>query len=144
MATFLYQLGRVSFRRRRTVLAAWLALLVLFGIGAATLSEDTSDSFSIPGTQSQQAIDLLGERFPEVSADGATARVVFAALEGQTLNDPANRAAVEQVVADLTNAPQVVNVADPYATKRCVTRRHRRVCPGHVRRAGRRADAGGA
>jgi len=114
MATFLYRLGRLSFRRRRAVVAAWLALLVLFGIGAATLSEDTTDSFSIPGTQSQQAIDLLGERFPEASADGATARVVFAAPEGQTLNDPASKAAVEQVVATLTDAPQVVNVADPY------------------------------
>jgi len=38
MATFLYRLGRLSFRRRRLVVAAWLMLLVAAGLGAATLS----------------------------------------------------------------------------------------------------------
>ena len=116
MATFLYRLGRFSFRRRQAVVAVWLALLVLFGIGAATLSEDTSDSLSIPGTQSQQAIDLLQERFPQAAADGATARVVIAAPDGQTLNDPGNQSAVEDVVSALGIAPEVVSVADPYET----------------------------
>ncbi len=35
MATFLYKLGRFSFRQRRYVLLLWVALLALAGVGAA-------------------------------------------------------------------------------------------------------------
>lgn len=114
MATFLYRLGRFSYRRRRLVGAIWLALLALFGVGAATLSGPTSDTFSIPGTESQQAFDLLEERFPGGNTDGATARVVFAAPDGETLTDPQNQAVVSDVLAELTTAPQVADVPDPF------------------------------
>ncbi|TDE14093.1 MMPL family transporter [Jiangella asiatica] len=114
MATFLYRLGRFSYRRRRVVGAIWLALVILFGVGASTLSGPTSDSFSIPGTESQEALDLLDERFPGGNTDGAQARVVFAAPEGETLTDPQNQAAVEDVLAELATAPQVADVPDPF------------------------------
>ena len=82
MATFLYRLGRFSFRRRRLVLMLWIAVLAAVGIGAASVSSSTSDSFTLPGTQSQKAIDLLGKEFPQASAAGASARVVFEAPDG--------------------------------------------------------------
>jgi RND superfamily putative drug exporter len=114
MATFLYRLGRFAYRRRWLVTLLWLAILVAALTGAATLAKPTSDAFRIPGTQSQQVIDLLGERFPQASADGATARVVFAAPAGQQLTDGANRAAVENTVARLRQDPQVAAVSDPF------------------------------
>jgi hypothetical protein len=99
VATFLYRLGRFSYRRRGLVALIWLAMLVTAGVGAATLSGETSDSFEIPGTESQQAFDLLEERFPDApSADNTAARVVFAAPEGQSLTDPENRAIVDDAV----------------------------------------------
>ncbi|GAA3341349.1 MMPL family transporter [Amorphoplanes nipponensis] len=113
MATYLYRLGRFSFRRRRLVLALWLAALALLGVGAATLSGPTSDEFTIPGTEAQQAMDLLGQRFPGAGADGARARVVFAAPAGQKLTDDANRAAVARTVAELGRGAQVAAVTDP-------------------------------
>ncbi|MFD0689581.1 MMPL family transporter [Actinomadura fibrosa] len=116
MATFLYRLGRFSFRRRRLVALIWVGLLVLFGIGAAALKGPTSNDFSIPGTESQKAIDLLEERMPQASADGALARVVFAAPSGAKVTDPAAKAAVGQVVAKLRTAPQVASVVDPFQT----------------------------
>ena len=79
MASFLYRLDRFGFRRRWWVAVAWLVVLAATLVGAAVLSEPTQGSFNIPGTQSQKAIDLLAERFPQASAGGATARVVFAA-----------------------------------------------------------------
>jgi RND superfamily putative drug exporter len=115
MATFLYRLGRFSFRRRALVAALWGAVPMAALAGAATLSGATSDAFRIPGTPSQQAIDLLQERFPQASADGATARVVFAVPGGQRLTDAAHRAAVETAVAELKDAPQVASVSDPFA-----------------------------
>ena len=114
MATFLYRLGRFSFRRRRLVLMLWIAVLAAVGIGAASVSSSASDTFAIPGTQSQKALDLLGKEFPQASADGATARVVFEAPDGQKLTSAAHKAEVESLVADLKSASQVANVADPY------------------------------
>lgn len=113
MATFLYRLGRFSFRRRWTVAGLWVLLLALVGLGAMTLSGKTSNSFTTPGTESQIAIDQLAERFPEANAGGASARVVFVAPTGQTLKDPANEAAMAKVVAALRAAPRVANVVDP-------------------------------
>ncbi|MEV0929300.1 MMPL family transporter [Streptomyces phaeochromogenes] len=114
MATFLYRLGRFSFRRRRLVLMLWIAVLAAVGIGAAGVSSSTSDTFAIPGTQSQKALDLLAKEFPQASADGATARVVFEAPAGQKLTSAAHKAEVESLVGDLKSASQVANVVDPY------------------------------
>ena len=113
MATYLDRLGRFSFRRRKLILALWLAALALLGAGAATLSGPTSDEFSIPGTEAQEAMDLLGQRFPGAGADGAQARVVFAAPAGEKLTDPANRAAIARTVAELRTGGQVAAVTDP-------------------------------
>ena len=117
MATYLYRLGRFAFRRRWLVLGLWLAFLAATLIGAATLSGKTTDAFRIPGTPSQQAIDLLQQRFPQASAGGATARVVFAAPDGQQLASAANKAAVERVVEQLKQAPQVASVKDPFESR---------------------------
>lgn len=114
MSTYLYRLGRFAFRRRRIVAAFWLGLLVLVGIAGATLADETVESFDIPGTESVEALDLLNERFPEAAADGASARVVFAAPEGETLTDPDNQAAVDAAVARLAQVPDVVSVGDPF------------------------------
>ncbi|WP_369144727.1 MMPL family transporter [Streptomyces sp. R44] len=115
MATFLYKLGRTAFRRRRLVALLWVALLAVAGIGAATAPTATSSSFSIPGTEAQRAFDLLEERFPGAGADGATARVVFKAPQGQKMTDPAHKAVVEETVAALkSGSDQIVQVTDPY------------------------------
>ncbi|MEU3656950.1 MMPL family transporter [Streptomyces sp. NPDC032161] len=115
MATFLYKLGRFAFRRRRFVALIWVALLALAGFGAASASTAASSSFSIPGTEAQRAFDLLEQRFPGVSADGATARVVFKAPEGRKMTDPENKAQVTKAVGSLkSGSDQVASVADPY------------------------------
>ncbi|WAZ22294.1 MMPL family transporter [Streptomyces cinnabarinus] len=117
MATFLYRLGRLAFRRRHFVALIWVALLTLAGVGAASAPAAGNSSFSIPGTEAQKAFDLLEERFPGSSADGATARVVFQAPDGQKLADADNKAAVEQAVKELGTGSEVVSVTDPFETE---------------------------
>ncbi|MGI5482316.1 MMPL family transporter [Streptomyces lavendofoliae] len=118
MATFLYRLGRSAFRRRRLVALIWVALLALAGAGAASAPVATSSSFSIPGTEAQKAFDLLEERFPSAGADGATARVVFKAPDGQKMTDPAHKAAVGKAVGELrSGSDQVADVTDPYTVQ---------------------------
>ncbi|WP_159063159.1 MMPL family transporter, partial [Streptomyces scabiei] len=117
MATFLYRLGRFAFRRRHVTVLIWVALLTLAGVGAASAPAAGSTSFSIPGTEAQKAFDLLEQRYPGMSADGATARVVFKAPEGEKMTDAANKAAVEKTVAELGDGSEVVSVSDPFTTR---------------------------
>ncbi|HET6707958.1 MMPL family transporter [Amycolatopsis sp.] len=114
MATFLYRLGRFSFRRRALVAAVWAAVLVALGLGALTLSGQLSNSVTIPGTESQRAIDQLTEKFPQANAGGATARVVIEAPAGTTVTDAKGKAAVEALVGQLKTAPKVAAVVDPF------------------------------
>ncbi|HWD78517.1 MAG TPA: MMPL family transporter, partial [Kribbella sp.] len=114
MATYLYRLGRFAFRRRRLVLLLWLGLLVAGAVGAATLSGPTANGFSIPGTESQRAADLLNQRFPQAGADAATARIVFQAPSGQKLSETA---AMRQTLDRLAVAPQVARVVDPFTAE---------------------------
>ncbi|EST26691.1 MMPL family transporter [Streptomyces roseochromogenus] len=115
MATMLYKLGRLAFRRRHFVALIWIALLTLAGVGAASAPAAGNTSFSIPGTEAQKAFDLLEQRFPGMSADGATARVVFKAPSGEKMTDQLNKAAVEKTVKELGSGSEVASVADPYA-----------------------------
>ncbi len=113
MAWYLYRLGRWSFRHRKTVVALWLALLVLAGVGASTLSGKTSDEFSLPGLESTDAFELITDRTPDAAPDGATARIAFQAPEGETLTEGENK----QLVADTLAAVKtdsVVSTTDPF------------------------------
>ncbi|MEU3828295.1 MMPL family transporter [Streptomyces sp. NPDC029080] len=114
MATFLYKLGRLAFRRRHFVALVWVALLTLAGVGAASAPAAGNTSFSIPGTEAQKAFDLLEQRFPGMSADGATARVVFKAPGGEKVTDAAAKATVKKTVKELGSGSEVASVADPY------------------------------
>ncbi|KOV27935.1 membrane protein [Streptomyces sp. XY152] len=114
VATFLYRLGRFAFRRRHLVALIWVALLALAGIGAAGAPAAGNSSFSIPGTEAQKAFDLLEERFPGSSADGATARVVFKAPAGEKMTDADHEATVRKTVDELSDGSEVARVTDPY------------------------------
>jgi len=114
VATLLYRLGRFAFRRRHFTALFWVALLALAGAGAAGAPAAGNSSFSIPGTEAQKAFDLLEERFPGSSADGATARVVFKAPDGGKMTDAGHRATVEKTVGELSDGSEVARVTDPY------------------------------
>ncbi|MGV9878961.1 MMPL family transporter [Streptomyces sp. NPDC003006] len=118
MATFLYKLGKLAFRRRHFVALIWVALLTLAGVGAASAPTAASSSFSIPGTEAQKAFDLLEKRAPEASADGASARVVFKAPDGEKVTDPANKAEIVKTVGALKSGSDHVARADsPFQAK---------------------------
>src|SRR5262245_11182838 len=109
MATYLYRLGRWSYDRRRVVLAGWLAVLVAVGALAAAFGGTKNNKFEVPGTESQQAQELLEARYP--AASGTYARVVFAAPEGETLKDAENAAGVEATMKEAAGAAEVSQVS---------------------------------
>ncbi|NBE80509.1 MMPL family transporter [Micromonospora rubida] len=112
MSTLLYRLGRASLRRRRLVAVVWLVVLVGLGLAAATLRGPTTSNFTMPGTESQQAIDLLSERFPEAS--GATGTIALKAPADGQLATPEGQALVKQVTQEAATLPGVVAAVDPY------------------------------
>lgn len=116
MAALLYRLAHFAFRRRILVSLIWAAVLVTLGIGAGTLSGQLSNAVTIPGTESQQAIDNLKARFPEAKLGGASARVVIEAPAGQKITDPANEADARQLVSHLKQLPKAAAVTDPFTS----------------------------
>ncbi|MFH8791324.1 MMPL family transporter [Streptomyces sp. NPDC017941] len=115
MATLLYKLGRFAFRRRGMMALLWVLIFGGVGYAASSAPAPPADTFSMPGTESQKAYDLLEDKFPDASADGATARVVLRMPGDGKITDSGARAKVGKVVAELRKAPQVANVSDPYA-----------------------------
>jgi putative drug exporter of the RND superfamily len=113
MATFLYRLGGWAFERRWRVIAAWVVVIGLVVASAAAFSGKTNDKFTVPGTESQRAQELLEQKYP--AASGAYARMVFAAPEGEKLTDQKNHDAVMASLAQAKQADDVAQVIDPYS-----------------------------
>ncbi|MEV4134157.1 MMPL family transporter [Dactylosporangium sp. NPDC049742] len=108
MATLLYRLGVVVARRRWVVLGVWAAVLVAIAVSATLLAKPTTSAISIPGTESQRAIELLSKKFP--GTGGASARIVVAAPPGHTLDEAEYTARAADALVALAKAPQVIAV----------------------------------
>ncbi|RZT28524.1 hypothetical protein EV649_2301 [Kribbella sp. VKM Ac-2569] len=92
MAQYLYRLGTFAFRKRWVVLVGWLLALGITLGGSMLTSGTPTNGLDVRGTEAQQAIDVLQREFPQAGASGASAQVVLAADEGETLSAPANAA----------------------------------------------------
>lgn len=104
-------IARWSYRHRWKMLLIWIVTLVGINAFASTSGGDFSQDFSLPGTDSQRAFDLLEERFPEVAGD--TADIVFKAEQGVT--DPEVQQDIEALFAELREVDRVVAVDSPYS-----------------------------
>nr|WP_237548816.1 MULTISPECIES: MMPL family transporter [unclassified Streptomyces] len=110
----MYKLGRLAFRRRRYVALLWVVALAGAIFASSAAPAPPEDSFSMPGTESQKAFDRLEERFPDASADGASARVVIRAPKGEKLTEGQQKSEVDRLVDTIGKGPQVSSVDDPY------------------------------
>jgi len=105
------RLGRAMARHRRWVAVAWLIIVLGAGYLNGVFSKSVSDNFRIPNAGSQDAYDLLQERFQ--SQNGATATVVFSVPKGQSLTDSDNAAAVAAATTAVAKARGVATAPDP-------------------------------
>ncbi len=94
--------------------------MLLLGIGAGALKGKTSDAFSVPGTESQRALNLLAKKFP--GTGGATARIVVAAPAGHTLREPQYRKLIAPTVALARRVPQTVTTPAAFRKSATVSR----------------------
>jgi RND superfamily putative drug exporter len=113
MSNYLYRLARFAFRRRWLVLAAWLAAAIAAIAIAQASGGKTNDTFTIPGTEAQNAAAVLSARLPAFS--GGQTTIVFASTSGTAkVTDPADQAAIESAMAKLRSIPQVSAVTNPF------------------------------
>ncbi|WP_405931328.1 MMPL family transporter [Streptomyces sp. NBC_00827] len=118
MATFLHRIGLAAFQRRRLVVLLWALVLGVMGAAAASGSGPQSSTVSLPGTEAQRANDLLAEKFPSANAEGASARVVIRAHDGEKISGTENKEALEATLAEVKNSsPHVAQVSDPFTAK---------------------------
>ncbi|MGH2810104.1 MAG: MMPL family transporter [Actinomycetota bacterium] len=103
-------LARFCYRNRWLVVALWIGALAGVVAGARFFGGEISNNVSLPGTESQQVIDLLEEKFPEISGDQAS--IAFKAAGGVT--DPAVKRRMDAVFADFRKYEHVLSVTDPY------------------------------
>jgi RND superfamily putative drug exporter len=98
-------------RRRRRVLAIWLIVLVAALALFKTAGNDFSNSLTLPGTQSQSAVDALRHDFR--SRAGDQDQIVFATL-GSTLDRAPLQTRITSVLDRVSHLPHVVSVASPF------------------------------
>jgi RND superfamily putative drug exporter len=98
------------------VFIAWaVALAIAFGLSAAFGGEFTNGA-SAPGSDSEQAQRLLGERFPAQSGD--TVNVV---VRADDVASTEVRGDLNALLAELGRMPHVAAVEDPYSTGGSIT-----------------------
>ena len=114
MAEFLYRVGRWSARRAKTVIVAWLAILVAAGVAFALGAGTLATTFSIPGTPTAEVTDRLQSDFPDAS--GGTGTVVVQSADGEALTS-AQQDEIAGLVAEASEVDGVTAVMDPFVTE---------------------------
>ncbi|MEU2198751.1 MMPL family transporter [Isoptericola sp. NPDC019482] len=114
MAELLYRLGRFASRRVKTVIAAWVVVLAIAGVGYAFGAGTLSDSFSIPGTPTQEVTDHLADELPD--AAGGAGTVVLSTDDGSEFTADQEEA-LGDVLTGVTGIDGVEDSVDPFATE---------------------------
>jgi putative drug exporter of the RND superfamily len=105
-------IARWTMGHRRIVVVGWIVAAVGIFAVASSVGTKTASNFTLPGTGSQQAANLLQSRFAGQAGDAD--QIVFHARAGK-LSSPANRATIEAALGRIAHLPHVTGVVSPYA-----------------------------
>jgi RND superfamily putative drug exporter len=105
------QIARFCYRRRRYVVAGWIAALVAILALSSAFAGEFSTEFKLPGSESQDALDLL-ERSGVNERAGVQGQVIFEAQ--QDVEDPAVRESIEGLLSKIDSGVEGVEVVSPY------------------------------
>ena len=95
---------------RAVTIASWVVGLVLMGIIAGVAGSDFNEEFSLPSSDSKDALDLLENRFPAQAGD--TVQIVYKAEGG--VEAAAVKQKMEGVFTEVAALPHVSEVSSPY------------------------------
>jgi putative drug exporter of the RND superfamily len=111
------RLARWCIEHRRRVVIAWIVIAVGTSVIASTVGRNYATNFTLPGTESQRAQNLLAKEFPAQSGDLDT--IVFHTSQG-TIESPAVKSAIVPLLARVSTMPHVVGVLSPYSPRGAV------------------------
>jgi RND superfamily putative drug exporter len=106
------KLSRWCIAHRRWVIGGWVLIAVLTTVIAGAVGRQYATNFTLPGTESQRVVDLLGKEFPTQGGDVDT--IVFHTAQG-TIDDPAVRNAIDPLLSKVEKMPHVVSVISPFS-----------------------------
>ncbi|MEM8618659.1 MAG: MMPL family transporter [Actinomycetota bacterium] len=104
-------IGTAAARHKWWFFGGWIALIVGLFVASSALPGETQNNFSIPGTESQEAQDLLTDEFPQFV--NASVKVVYQTTDGSELTSSSNSSAIESAVDALEQVEGVSTVSDP-------------------------------
>src|SRR5258708_20631428 len=107
------RIARWTMAHRRIVVVAWIAATVGIFAVSSSVGKKTASDFTLPGTGTQHALDLLRSKFPAQAGDAD--QIVFHARSG-TLERGSNRAAIGTTLARVARLPHVTGVVGPFAS----------------------------
>lgn len=105
-------LTRAIVRRRKAVLFLWLALIPVVALLNSNFGSPYSDNLSVPGLESQDAIDLMKEHFPAGQNESGTATLVAQSIDGP-ITSAENLEALNSLLAQIQASPNVTGVISP-------------------------------
>lgn len=114
MATWLYRIGEAAARRAWAVILIWV--LIIAGVASAytTFHGKLSNTFTMPGTQTQQLSDELAQRFP--SANRGSGQIILTTGNGAALTEEQKQAFSIALKKLTSEVPSVDAVTDPFTT----------------------------
>src|SRR5262245_1933468 len=104
-------IARWCVRHRFAVIAAWVLVLVGLSALSQAVKSNYNNSFSLPGTSSTTAQQLLAKAIPAQAGDSDT--IVWQVSNG-TVRDPAVMARMSAMLRNVATVPEVAAVASPY------------------------------
>ena len=104
-------IARWCFRHRFAVIAAWVLVLVGLGALSQAVKSDYNNSFSLPGTGSTTAQQLLAKAIPAQAGDSDT--IVWQVSHG-TVRDATVSTRMNNVLKQIATMPEVAAVVSPY------------------------------
>src|SRR5215210_4191847 len=110
MSQLLARMARTLSSHWKRSLAAALAVLALIVL-AASASEKPADDLSLPGAESQKAIDLFQAHSPAFG--GVDSTLVFTVDQGK-VSDPGSKSAIEGALAQVRKLKGVKLAASPF------------------------------
>ena len=110
MARLLYRLGGTEAAHPVVVLLVWLVIVVAAVGALRVVGAKTNNDQSLPGTGSQEAVDLLARSFSP--QQNGTSPIVFHVTHGK-LTDTANKKAIDASFAAIKKQPHVHSAVNP-------------------------------
>ena len=114
MTPVLYALGHFCTKHRWVVVIAWVIIAAGLLFGSKSLGWNTSNNLTLPGTGSQDATNLLNDRWPD-AANGSIP-VVLGAPGGNLISDSQYTDAINETVSNYESDSGVLSVVSPLGT----------------------------